>query len=322
MKRFGFALLAMAVSLPTPAWSQAYPAKPVRLVTEFLAGSGGDTLLRIFAGGLSQALGQAVVIDNRGGAGGVVAAEAVLHAPPDGYTILGVSPNTQVIRVHLARSTPFNPQRDFTPIGAIADPTIIIIANPSVPASNLKELVEHAKRNPGRLSYATSGVGSAHHLSGEQIKMLTGADIVHVPYKGLAESLKDVVTGQIPFGFNLSGPSGPLIKAGKVKVLAVIHTSRSALWPDVPTATEAVPGFEPPPAWTGLFGPAGLPPAIVRRINADAMKAVNQPEVKAKISAAGFNVINSTPEEFAARIKREIDLVGKIVKAAGIQATE
>ena len=323
MKRFAL-LLAFCTALAVPAFSsgQAYPSKPVRLVTEFLAGSGGDTLLRVFASGLSQVIGQPVVIDNRGGAGGVVAAQAVLPAAPDGYTILGISPNTQVIRVHLAKSNPFDPQKDFTPIAAIADPTIVLIASPSLPANNLKELVEYAKAHPGKVGYATSGIGSAHHLSGEQIKMLTGAPIVHVPYKGLFDSVKDIMSGQVAVGFNLSGPSGPLLKSGKVKLLAVIGTSRWPAWPDVPTASEQVPGFEPPPAWTGLFGPAGMPAALVHRINADATRASYLPEVKQKINGAGFNVISSSPEEFAARIRREVDLVGRIVKGAGIEPTE
>jgi len=309
-------------ALPQAGWAQSYPSKPIRLITEFLAGSGGDTLLRIFAGSLGQVMGQPVVIENRGGAGGLVAAEALFRSAPDGYTLGGLSPNTQVVRVHLAKSNPFDPQKDFTPIGIISDPTIVLIAHPSVPAKDLKELIEYAKLNPGKISYASSGIGSQHHLSGEQIKMLTGAQIVHVPYKGLFESLKDVVSGQIATGFNLSGPVAPLVKSGKVKVLAIINTSRSALWPEVPTASEVVPGFEPAPSWTGLFGPAGMPVALVRRINADAVKAANIPEVKAKINETGFNVINSTPEEFAARLKREIDLVGKIVKSAGIEPTE
>ncbi len=323
MKRFAAALaFCSALVFPAVSSGQAYPAKPVRLVTEFLAGSGGDTLLRIFAGGLSQVIGQPVVIDNRGGAGGVVAAQAVLTTAPDGYTLLGISPNTQVIRVHLAKSNPFDPQRDFTPIAAIADPTIVLIANPALPANNLRELVDYAKAHPGKVGYATSGIGSAHHLSGEQIKMLTGAPIVHVPYKGLFDSVKDLVSGQVAIGFNLSGPSAPLLKSGKVKLLAVIGTSRWAQFPDVPTATEQIAGFEPPPAWTGLFGPAGMPGALAHRINADATKASYLPDVKQKINEAGFNVISSSPEEFAVRIRREVDLVGRIVKVAGIEPTE
>lgn len=322
LSRLCLGLSAAALALPMAAHAQAYPSKPVRWITEFFAGSGGDTFLRIVTSGLTPLIGQPIVIENRPGAGGVVAAEAVARSAPDGYTLFGATPNTQVVRVHLAKSNPFDPAKDFTAITTLGEPTIIIVANPSTPYGNVKELIDYARRNPGKVSYATSGIGSSHHLSGEQIKILTGINMVHVPYKGLSESLKDVIAGQIPIGFNLSGPSAAHVKAGRIKVLAIVNPQRIALWPEVGTVNEAVAGFEKSPGWTGLFGPGGMAPALARRIAADVNKAMNLPEIKARINEAGFNVTGSTPEEFAADLKRQVALVGRIVKSAGIQPTE
>ncbi len=322
MKRIFPVFCALALAAPAAALAQAYPTKPVRLVTEFVAGSGGDALLRGVVDGVTPIFGQPIVIENRAGAGGVVAAEAVKNSAPDGYTLFGATPNTQTIRPHLARSNPFDPAKDFTPLTSLAEPTIIIIANPAFPASNLKELIDYARANPGKVSYATSGIGSSHHLSGEQIQILTGIKLVHVPYKALAEALRDVMSGQIPIGFNLNGPSAPQVKAGKIKVLGIVSDRRSPQWPDVGTVVEAVPGFEKPSSWTGLLGPGGMQSALARRIAADAVKAMNDPKTKAKINDVGFEVLGNTPEEFAAQIKRETALVGRIVKTAGIQPLE
>jgi tripartite-type tricarboxylate transporter receptor subunit TctC len=311
-----------ATILPGTAWPQTWPTKPVRLITEFVAGSGGDALLRVVVEGLSPRVGQPIIIENRAGAGGVVAAEAVARATPDGYTLLGAAPNTQTVRVHLARSNPFDPAKDFTPLTALGEPTIVIIGAMSFPPNNMKELLDYAKANPGKVSYATSGIGSSHHLSGEQINMLTGAQLVHVPYKALAEGLRDVASGQIQIGFNLSGPSAQLIKTGKIKLLAIVNNHRMPEWPDVGTVNEAIPNFEKPSSWTGLLGPGNMPKALANRISAETVKAINEPKTRARINDVGFNVLGNTPDEFAAQIKRETEVIGKIVKAAGIQPLE
>jgi len=314
---------ALAASLaPQAVWAQGFPAKPVRMVTEFVAGSGGDALLRVLVAGMGTHLGQPVIIENRAGGGGMVAAEAVSRAAPDGYTLLGATPNVPVVRVHMAKNHTFNAFRDLTPITDLAEPAIVIIAHPSLPANNLKELIALAKREPGKLSYASSGIGSTHHLSGEQIKMLAGINIVHVPYKALADSIRDVVSGVIPLAFNLSGPASPMIKAGKVKLLAINNAKRLPAWPEVMTTVEQIPGYELPPSGTGLFGPGNLPAEILKRVHGDTIKALNDPEVKAKINAGGFDTLGSAPEEFTALLKRQTDLVGRIVKSAGIQPTE
>ena len=214
-------VLGAMFALPSVAFAQAYPAKPIRLVNEFVPGSGGDALLRVVVNAMQPLLGQPLVIENRAGGGGVVAAEVVKNAAPDGYTLLGSTPNVHVTRLFLARTQPFDAQKSFTPIVALSDPVFVLMAHPSVPANNLRELIELAKKEPGKLSYATSGVGSNSNLDGEQIKQLAGVDIVHVPYKALADAARDVVGGLIPLGFNLSAQAAPLVKSGKVKLLGV-----------------------------------------------------------------------------------------------------
>ena len=292
------------------------------MIGEFAAGSIGDVLLRIVSNGLGPVMGQPIVIDNRAGGGGVIAAEAVARSAPDGYTLLGATSNVFVVRVHLARSTPFDIVRDFTPITTMSEPTVFLVANPSFPANSLAELIAYAKKNPGKAFYASSGIGSTHHLSGEQIKMLAGIDIVHVPYKALAQAMSEVVAGRIPLAFNLSGPSAPLVKSGKIKVLAIVNAKRFAALPDVPTVAETLPAFEMAPTWTALFGPGGLPAPLAQRISNDAIKAMNQPETRAKMNEAGFGVLGCTPEELAAAIKRQSELVGRTVKEARIPQIE
>ena len=322
MQTLTFLGAAAAIGMPGAAWSQTWPVKPVRLITEFLAGSGGDTALRVIVEGLVPIVGQPVVIENRPGAGGVVAAEVVARAAPDGYTLLGAPPNTQTVRVHLAKSNPFDPAKDFTPITTLGEPTIVIVGATNFAPNTLRELLDYAKANPGKVSYASSGIGSSHHLSGEQIKMLTGVNIVHVPYKGLSEGLRDIAAGQIQIGFNLSGPSLPMVKSGKIKLLAIVNDRRLPEWPNVGTVNEAVPAFEKPSSWTGLLGPGNMPPALARRISAEVIKAMNEPKTRARLLEVGFNPLGNTPEEFAAQIRRETEVIGRIVKAAGIQPIE
>jgi tripartite-type tricarboxylate transporter receptor subunit TctC len=301
---------------------QNFPSKPIHLVTEFTAGSGGDLLIRVVATPMAEILGQPVIVENRGGAGGVIAAEAVIRAAPDGYTILGATPNGLISRRFLARSQSFDVTRDLQPITAIGETTTVVVANPSAPVKTFKELIDYGKAYPGKLSYGTSGVGSTHHLSQEQVRQLTGAVLVHVPYKSGFAAIQDVFTGQIPISYSILSSGAAFIKSGKVRVLAQVGERRGLALPDVPAIAEVVPGFEPPPSWTALFGPVGLPQPVLRRLNGDAVKAVNRPDISAKLLEIGFDPIANSPEEFAALIRRQIDLVGRIVKAAGIQPTD
>ncbi len=310
---------AVCVAAHLPVAAQTFPAKPIRMVTQFSAGSSGDTMVRTLTAPLSEIVGQPVVVDNRAGAGGVLAAEIVKQAAPDGYTLFAGTSATQIIRLYVAKSTPFDPVKDFTPITQCIESVTTIIVNPAVPANTLKELVEYARQNPGKVAYGTSGIGSEHHLSGEQIKQLSGVDMLHVPYKASIQGLLDVVAGRLPMAFSIYVVALPHIKSGKVKVLAVVRDKRSPLLPDVPAVPEMVPGFEPPPSWVGIFGPASLPAPLLRRINGDIVKALNLPETRQKLGDQGLEVIGSTPEEFAARIQRQKELVARIVKGAGIQ---
>lgn len=313
------ALLTLLCVFSQPVFSQAYPSKPIRVVTQFAAGAAGDVLTRIITTQLQESLGQPLVVDNRPGAGGVVAAETVARAVPDGYTLLIAGPGTQVIRVYLVKQSSFDPVKDFTPIVAIGDSPVVILTHPSLPAGNFKELLEYAKANPNKLSYGTSGIGSQHHLGGEQIALLTGARMVHVPYKAGAQALVDLVAGQLPLSFSVIGPALPMIRAGKARALTVISDKRIAQLPDVPAITEVIAGYSPFRSWVGLFGPANLPDAILRRLNGDAVKSINSPAGRAKVIDAGYEPIPGTPEDFTTLIARDLSFVGRVVKAANIQ---
>jgi tripartite-type tricarboxylate transporter receptor subunit TctC len=308
----------MATALPI-AQAQQFPTKPVRMVTQFSAGASGDTVVRTVTAPLSELLGQPVVVDNRAGAGGVLAAEIVKSAAPDGYTLFAGTSSTQIIRLYVAKSTPFDPVKDFTPITQMIESVTTIVMNPEVPAANLKELVEYARKNPNKVAFGTSGIGSEHHLSGEQIKQLAGVQMLHVPYKASVQGLLDVISGRLPMAFSIYVVALPHIKSGKVKILGVVRDKRSPLLPDVPAVPEMVPGFEPPPSWVGIFGPANLPGPLLRRLNGDIVKALSLPETRTKLTDQGLEIIGSTPEEFSAKIQRQKDLVARIVKGAGIQ---
>jgi tripartite-type tricarboxylate transporter receptor subunit TctC len=316
----GATLAMVFCAIATPmALAQNYPVKPVRIFTQFAAGASGDTTVRIMAAPFSEMLGQPVIVENRAGAGGLLAAEAVQRAAPDGYTLLAGSSSTQIIRIFLSKNVPFDPQRDFTAITQISESVPTIVVNPKLGVNSLAELLEYARRNPGKLAFGTSGIGSDHHLSGEEIKQLSKVDMLHIPYKAGAQALVDVMSGQLPMAFVIHTQALPHIRSGKAKALAVVKEKRFALLPEVPTVTEVIPAFEVPPSWTGLLGPAGLPPALLARISSDAIRAMNLPETRARYAEGGQEVVASSPEEFAAKIRRNLELVARIVKAAGIQ---
>jgi tripartite-type tricarboxylate transporter receptor subunit TctC len=319
MKRM-HVITAALLSLPCICAAQAYPAKPVRMV---LAVAGGaEAVARIVAQRIAGPLGQPVIVDPQSGAGGAVGAEMVARATPDGHTILLAAVSTQVVRVFVTKNTPYDPIRDFTPITQVADTVVCIVANPSLPASSLKELIDYARRNPGKVSYGSSGIGTAQHLSFEMLKQLTGADIVHVPYKSGNQSLAALLGGEIPLATSILATTSSHIKAGKLKLLALIDTKRYPVVPNVPTVTEVVPEFEAMPAWMGFFGPGRLPAAIQTRLHDEMVKALSAPDVRAKAEEIGFVVQTSTPDEFAAKIKRDLGTVGRIVKAVKYQPTE
>jgi tripartite-type tricarboxylate transporter receptor subunit TctC len=292
----------------------------VRLVISFPPGGPTDIAARLIAGKLGEGLGQSVVTDNRAGAGGIIAADAVAKAAPDGYTLLLNPLSTHFISAFVSKSLPYDAVRDFTPIASATDSIAgIAIAN-TVPARTLAELVDLARREPGKLTYSSAGIGTLFHLTGEMFKQAAGVDLVHVPYKGAAPALVDLASGQISVTFSILAPVMPYVRSGKVRLLAVIDSARNPALPEVPTASEVVPGFHKLEGGLGFFGPAGLPRAIVQRVSAEIAKAVFAPDAKAKLEEFGFRVSAIGPEEFAVAFARAADTYGRAVKLAGLKA--
>ena len=300
------------------AWAQAYPTKPIRVITQFAPGTPGDLIARVAASLLTDNLGQPVVMENRVGAGGVVAVQAVARATPDGYTLLICNASVPtVLPVLSAKPLPFDPLKDLTPISIIGDIAMLIVANPALPANTLRELIDYAKANPGKVHYGTTGVGTSMHLSGEQISQLSGAPMTHIPYK--TSPVLDAASGALQLAFVVGAQGLPLIKAGKVKLITLMSTVRFAPMPEVPLVNEILPAFETPPAWTGLLGPGGMPPAIVKRLFSEIVRGITSPEGRAQVQKVGFEpVVSKSPEEFAAAIRQQQELIARIAKTANI----
>jgi tripartite-type tricarboxylate transporter receptor subunit TctC len=301
------------------AAAQTYPDKPVRLIVPLSAGSAVDTLARIPAEKLSQIWGQQVVVDNRVGANGIIGTEAAAKAAPDGYTLLLTNDAALATSPALYPKLPYDPLRDFAPITLAASIPVILVAHASQPFTSVKELIDYAKANPGKLHYASGGNGSAQHVPMEMFKQAAGIDLVHVPYKGLAPAFNDVVAGQVPVMFAGLSNAPQHIKAGRIRALAIGSARRSSAMPDLPTMQEAgVAGFDYS-AWAGFLAPAGTPGPIVQKVNADLVRVLAMPEVRDKLVALGFELAPGTPAEFGELIKREIAKVAKVVKDAGIR---
>ncbi len=311
------AAILVSVMLGWSAHAQTYPSKPIRMVRGIAGGA--DIVARLVAQELTASMGQPVVVDQQAAAGGVVGAEMVSHAAPDGYTLLLASVSTQVMNRYLSKAARLDPIRDFTPLTMGYDTVLLVVANPSLGVNNMKELIDYAKRHPGKLSYGTSGIGTSHHLSGEELKLLTGIDWVHVPYKGGPPVLTDLISGQIQVGFTILATAQPFMKSGKMKILAVNNPKRYPEIPDVPTVGEQIPGYEPPPAWSAFYGPPGLPQAIAARLHDELVKALNTSEVKNKAQEIGFVINTGTPDALIATMKADQALVGKLVSAIGIK---
>jgi len=312
-------LAAAALLTPGNAHAQAPSSRPLKIVVPFPPGNGTDILARLMAPKMTQALGQPVVVENRGGANGMIGAEAVARAAPDGTTILFTSPSTHVTSIFLSKNLPYDPVRDFTPITAAVEPVTVMIVNPSVPANSVKELIAYAKAHPGKLDYSSPGIGAVFHMSGELFKLGAGVDIVHVPYKGASPALAGVVAGEVSIGFNALASVLPHMRSGKVKVLAVLEANRYPGLPQVPSIGEFVPGFEKPASWFGLFGPAALPAPVLARLHEEIVKSLKERDVSSKIDELAMSVIANTPEQFSAMIRTGIEQYGRLIRAAGIQ---
>jgi tripartite-type tricarboxylate transporter receptor subunit TctC len=310
------ALITVSLA-PSLALAQAYPAKPIRLVVPFPPGGSLDVIARAIGQKLSEAWGQPVVIDNRPGAGGNIGADLVAKSTPDGYTILEGALSTHAVNVSLYSRMPYDPIKDFAPITLVAVTPNVLVLNPSVPANSVKELIAYAKANPGKLSFGSGSNGSAGHLAGELFKSDAGVDMVHVPYKGGAPAMQDLLGGQIQLMFDNLANSMQQVRAGKLKALAVTTAHRSSLVPDLPTLSEAgVPGFDIY-TWWGFMAPAGTPREIIAKWNTEVTRILNTPEMKAFFAQQGAEPAPDTPEQFAALIKSEIPKYAKIVKDSG-----
>lgn len=309
----GLALALIAAS----AHAQAWPSKPIRYIVPFAPGGTTDILARTVGDKLAIALGQPVVIENKPGAGGGVGAEITAKSAPDGYTIMGGTISTHAINASLYKSLPYDPIRDFAPIVLIARVPNMLVVHPDIPAKNVSELIALLRANPGKYTFASSGNGTSQHLSGELFKSMAGAEMQHVPYKGSPPALQDVMGGQVSMTFDNITTAWPLAKGGKLRALAVTTAKRSAIAPDVPTLAEAgLPGFEVG-SWQGVFAPAGTPPDIVKRLNAEIVKILNTPDVRDKLAALGAEVVGNSPEEFATMVKAEVGKWADVVKKSG-----
>ena len=313
-----FIVAALAALAPI-AWGQAYPTKPIKLVAPSTPGDAPDVIARLVADKLSIALGQAVVVENKPGAGGVVGSDAVAKAAPDGYTLIMGNAGSHGINAAVYAKLPYDIQRDFAPVSQVAIAPNVMVINPSVPANNVAEFIAYAKSQPGKLSYASGGNGSSAHMSMELFKSMAGVDIQHIPYKGSSPALADVAGGQVVAFIGNMPPTVPLIKAGKLRPLAVTTKARSALMPELPTIAEAgLPGFETV-AWFGVLAPAGTPPEIVNRLSVEIGKIARSPEMREKLVAMGAEPVGGTPGEFKAVIDHDIAKWKPLAQKVGIK---
>lgn len=315
-----FAVAAAFTSLATPAQAQsAYPSRPIRLIIPFAPGGVTDTSGRIVADYLSKKLGQQVVPDNRPGASGNIGSQIAATAEPDGHTLLLVLDGTFVINPHVYEKVPFNPVRDFAPVGKIGDSTIMLVAYPGAKVKSLAEVIALSKKEPGGLSYGTSGTGSITHIAGELLKQRSGANLTHVPYKGGGPAVADVLAGHIPLAFASAASIQGHLKSGKLVPIGVPSGKRSPQYPDVPTFAESgVPNFDIN-SWVGLVAPAKTPAPILQRLNAELNAALNDPTVREKLAASGIGASPGTAAGFGEVIRNELALYGPVVKAAGIK---
>lgn len=317
------AILGAGFALPAglrQAVAQSYPTRPVRMIVPFVPGGGADLAARLVAEPLGVALGQAVVVENRGGAGGTIGTTAVAQAPADGYTLLYGTPGPLITNRHLMASLPYDSERDFAPVSLLTRGAYVMAVHRDVPARNVADVIALAKARPGELSFASSGIGAGSHLAGELLCMEAGIRMAHVPYRGTGPALQDVAAGRVTMSIDSYGPMVPLLQSGHLRAIAVTSAERQPDLPDVPTMSETIPGFE-----VGVINyicvRAGTPDAIVRRLNQALVRVLADPELKARMQAAGSSPpVSSTPEELGAMLRSESAKWGEVIRRAGIQA--
>jgi tripartite-type tricarboxylate transporter receptor subunit TctC len=308
-----------AAFLAQPALAQSYPSKPIRLIVPFAAGGGNDNIARLVGKRVSDSMGQPLVIDNRPGAGGVLGAELAAKSAPDGYTLFLGGVGSHALNPNLIEKLPYDPIGDFAPVALLARAPLILVVHPSVPARDVAEFVAYARKNPGKLNFASNGNGTSAQLAAVMFDSMAGVDMVHVPYKGLAPALTDLLSGQVQLMFSSVVAILPHVRAGKLRALAVTGTKRMAALPELPTIAESgFPGYEAS-SWYGILAPAGTPREIVTKLNAELTKALQQPEVRTSLLAEGAEPAGGSPEQFAAYIRTEKERMGKLIRDAKIR---
>jgi tripartite-type tricarboxylate transporter receptor subunit TctC len=311
--------LFSAACLAQPAATGAYPTRPIRVIVPLAPGGGTDTVARLLSGKLSEGLGQQLVVDNRGGSGGVIGTELAAKANADGYTILMGSITTNAVNPAIYKKLPYNHLRDFAAISMVGTVPNALVVHPSVPAKTMKDFLAYAKANPGKINFGSAGLGSAPHLSMELIKSMAGINMVHVPYKGAGAAVTDVLGGQLQALCSSLAGLLPHIKSGRVRAIGVTTSKRNPQLPEVPTIAESgVPGYEVT-IWYALYVPTGTPKSVIARLNAETVKALNSADLKERLTLQGLDVAASTPEELTAFTQSETVKWAKVVKAAGVQ---
>lgn len=311
--------LLLMLAAPLVALAQPYPAKPIRLVVPYPPGGGLDLFARPLAQKVTEILGQAVVVENKPGATGVVGAAYVAQQPADGYTLL-LAAASQYLQPFVSKNVPFDNARDFTPIISAVNYHNVVVVNAEMPIRSVKELVDHAKANPGKLAYVTAGQNTSQHLAVLLLSHMTGAELLHVSYKGGSPALNDLIGGRVHMGVLVQSTVMPHIKSGKLRPIAVVEAERAKALPEVPTVAQAgLPGYAIPESWLGILGPGGLPRDAVSRVNQATSTAIADPQVRSRVEALGYEVTGSTPEQFHKQIERTVEIYRRIVNTAGIK---
>jgi tripartite-type tricarboxylate transporter receptor subunit TctC len=321
MRRAIFVLAAVLTAMSAfggTAAAQSYPVKPIRLIVPFAAGGPADVIGRIIGQQAGVILGQSFVVENRGGAGGTIGARLAAQAEPDGYTLMFANTSTLSINPAVYRNLDFDPAKAFVPVALVGTTSNLVVVNPALPIKSIAELIAYGKANPGKLAYSSPGVGTPPHMIGEMLKLRTGLDITHVPYKSGGSSTQDVVSGQVPLTFENPAVSLPLVQAGSIRAIAVTSETRNPRLPDVPAVAETIPDFVSV-SFTGVVAPAGVSPAIVAKLNAAINDSLKSPEVMATLAKLSVDIKPGTPAEFGAFLAKEREKWQGVAKAAHIQ---
>lgn len=317
-KLFGSLFISFALASGAQAQSSSYPDRQIKIISPFATGGIADTFSRVIAQGLSEAWSQPVIVENKTGGGGNIGSDFVAKATPDGYTLVMGNIGSHAVNPYLMKNMPYDPLRDFQPVAYVLDAEGLLVVSPDVPSKSVSELIAYIKANPGKISYGSGGVGTTSHLAGELFKSLAKVDMTHIPYKGNAPAITDLIGGQTQVMFATMPTVLPYVKSGKLRALAVIGGSRSPSLPDVPTVSETLPGFDVS-NWIGIFAPNGTPPSIVSKLNAEIVKVMQQPNVQKRLDTEGAKFKVMTPEAFGAFQKSEAQKWAKTIRDSGLK---